>query len=310
MAIFVFLRKRKKYMDKYLLLIASAFLFSTEFIFTKLYEEKNGSTYKASVNFSFISSVIMLLILLCFSGSKIQFTCFSVIMAGLLAAVSLCQNLLSIKAVAIGSMAIYTLFMMLGGMIIPFIVGGAFLDEEVKIVYVIATLILIVALILPVFDKGERVGEKKKTFFMFLTLCIVLFFLNGANGTIGKLHQINEVEAVDTVSFLSIKYLWKTAMSCILFLSYPKGGENRFRVLIKRNSLLNGLGYAVVHVAATLLQLYCALTVNSCLMYPLVTGGTLIFTPILAKMLFKEKINVFVAMEIIMSVVATILFVF
>ena len=66
----------------------------------------------------------------------------------------------------------------------------------------------------------------------------------------------------------------------------------------------------MVHIAATLLQLDCALTVDSCLMFPLVTGGTLIFTPILARILFKEKINAFVATEIAVSFVATVLFVF
>jgi hypothetical protein len=231
-------------------------------------------------------------------------------MAGMLAVVHLLANLISIKAVSLGSMAVYTLFLMLGGMLVPFIVGALFLNEEVKIVYIIATLILAVALVLPIFDKNEGTGGDKKTFLMFLSLCIVLIFLNGANGTIGKLHQINEKQAVNTLDFLTIKYLWKTSFSFVLFLSYRSKGENKWRGLLQKNSLLNGFGYAVVHISATLLQLYCALTVDSCLMFPLVTGGTLIFTPILARILFKEKINAFVATEIAVSFVATVLFVF
>lgn len=297
-------------MDKYLLLILSAFLFSSEFIFTKLYGEKNGSDYRSAVNFSLISSAISLIVLLICNGFMVKFTWFSALMAGMLAVVHLFANLISIKAVSLGSMAVYTLFMMLGGMIVPFIVGAAFLNEEVKIVYIIATLILVVALVLPIFDKNERKDDGKKTFLIFLSLCIVLFFLNGANGTIGKLHQINEKQAVNTLDFLTIKYLWKTSFSFVLFLSYRSKDENKWRGLVQKNSLLNGLGYAVVHISATLLQLYCALTVDACLMFPLVTGGTLIFTPILARILFKEKINVFVATEIAVSFVATVLFVF
>ena len=85
-------------MDKYVLLIISAFLFSAEFIFLKLFEDKNGSTYTSALSFAFGSSVIGLPILLICNGFSLGFNWFSVLMAALLALVCVGANIFGIKA--------------------------------------------------------------------------------------------------------------------------------------------------------------------------------------------------------------------
>lgn len=287
------------------LLLVSGFLFSSEFIFTKLYEKECGSDYKATVNFTLISGVLMLLMLLICNGFTVQFSTFSIIMATLFALVNVIANVIAIKAVSIGSVAIFTLFMMLGGTIVPFVFGAVFLNEIVKPVYIIAVALLVVALALPIFDKTEKNEKNKKMFWVFIGLCLILFFLNGANTIIGKVHQIN-INAVSTIDFLTIKYMVRVLCGIVMVLTCP--AENKYKNIFTKNSVKSGFGYAFVHVTATILQLYCALTVDACLMYPLVTGGCLIFTPLLAFILFKEKINKFVLTEIVLSVIATVLF--
>lgn len=299
-------------MPEYAFLILSAFLFSSEFIFVKLFENKNGSTYTSALCFSLGSSVIGLPILFICNGFALSFSWYSLLMAGLLALVSVLANIIGIKAVSLGSLAVYTLFMMLGGMIVPFLVGATFLQEQVTIWCIIATVMLIGALVLPVFDKTETQanGKSKKTFWLFILLCAFLFMLNGANSTIGNLHQNEKItyEKVGTVDFLIWKYIFKIFYCGVLFVMHRK--KEKYKLLVQKSSLLAGAGFAVVHITATLLQLYCAITVNASLMYPLVTGGVLIFTPILSRFLFKEKLTAFVIAEIVISVVATVLFVF
>ena len=299
-------------MPEYALLILSAFLFSSEFIFVKLFENKNGSSYTSALSFSLGSSVIGLPILFACNGFTLGFSWYTLLMAVLLALVSVAANIIGIKAVAIGSVAVYTLFMMLGGMLIPFVVGAVFLREKVKIWYIIAVALLIGALVLPVFDNSESQSGKKgkKIFWLFIALCFVLFMLNGANSTIGNLHQNENIklEKAGTVDFLIWKYIFKVIYCSILFFVHREKGK--YKLLVGKASLLTGAGFAAVHIAATLLQLYCAITVNASLMYPLVTGGVIIFTPILSRIIFKEKLTVFVILEILISVVATVLFVF
>ena len=307
-------------MDKYILLLLSAFLFSSEFIFVKLFERKNGSSYTSALAFSLGGSVIGLpILLLCFffcngySFSGLGVGGFTLGMTAALAFVSVAANIIGIKAVSIGSVAVYTLFMMLGGIIVPFVVGAAFLNETVKVWYIIATALLTGALVLPVFDKSQNQSGQKEKFLLFIFLCCLLFMLNGANSTIGNLHQRKAGAGVEdiitfTVVFLIWKYIFKIVYCAALFLIHREKGK--YRLLIGKSSLTMGTGFAVVHIAATLLQLYCAISVNASLMYPLVTGGTLVFTPILSRVIFKEKINLFVAAEMLVSVAATILFVF
>ena len=250
-------------MDKYFLLLLSAFLFSCEFIFLKLFEDKNGSSYTSALCFSLGSSVIGLPILFICNGFSLGFSWFSLSMAALLALVCVGANILGVKAVSFGSVAVYTLFLMLGGMMIPFLVGGIFLNEQVKIWYIVATVLLTGALVLPIFDKSEQT-EKKGKFMAFIALCVVLFFLNGINSTIGKLHQIGgEIggEIVGTVDFLIWKYIFKILICGILFLFHKE--KSKTTLLISKSSLWTNSGFAVVHIAATLLQLYCAISVNA-----------------------------------------------
>lgn len=291
----------------YILLLGSALLFSMQIIFTKLFETKCGKAFYATTCFSLVSSVLVLAVLLIVSGFHVTFTPFSVLMGGLLAAVTVATNLVGIKAMALGKVSVYTLFLMLGGMLVPFLVGVVWLNEPLKWEYVIASILLLIAMLFPTFDPAETRGGNKKTHLLFLALCVILFLLNGANSTVGKLHQI-DAAAVGTTDFLIIDYLFETGISLVLFLLCRP--REKYRCAVQKDTIISAFGFGIVHIVATFLQLYCATTVSASMMYPFVTGGTLVFTPLLTLFLFKEKINKYTVACIILSVVASILFAF
>jgi drug/metabolite transporter (DMT)-like permease len=253
-----------------------------------------------------VSSILVLAVLLCINGFRIHFTPFSILMGGLLASVTVAANLLSIKAMAVGNVSVYTLFLMLGGMIVPFFVGVFFLQEEPKLLHFIASALFIAALVLPTLEPAEKTNNKARG--LFFVLCILLFFLNGANGTVGKIHQIYPELAVGTVDFLLIDYLFETGISLVLFLGCRN--NDKFRCAVKKETLISAFGFGIVHIVATFLQLICAYTVNASLMFPFITGATLIFAPLLSRVLFKEKIGKYTAWCIALSVAAGVLFVF
>ena len=294
-------------MLNYLLLLGSACLFSMQIIFTKMFESKCGKAFYATTCFSLVSSVLVLLVLLFVSGFRVAFTPFSLFMGGLLAAVTVATNLIGIKAMSVGKVSVYTLFLMLGGMLVPFVVGVIWLNEPPKWEYVLASILLLGAMLLPVFEPSEVRNGNNRSRILFLALCIAIFLLNGANSTVGKLHQINH-SAVGTVDFLVIDYLFETAISLVLFLGCRS--REKYRCVVQKNTVISAFGFGVVHIAATFLQLYCATTVSASMMYPFITGGTLVFTPILMLFLFKEKINHYTVACIVLSVAASILFAF
>ena len=295
-------------MADYFLLLGAAVLFGSQIIFTKLFEKKCGSGFTVSIVFTLISSIISVIIMLIYNRFTVNFTFFSVYMALLLSLESIAANILGIKACSMGPMSIYTLFLMLGGMLIPFFVGAIWLKEQIKPIYILAFILLGIALVLPTLDKKGRNKAQGKTFVLFLIICTALFFLNGANSVIGKLHQINQ-DAVGFCDFLLTEYLFKTGITAIIFL-FCKGRKEKYKLIINKYSLASGLGYSIVHVAASLILLYCATTVDASFEYPLVTGGTLIFTPIMGLIFFKEKPNLYVVFSVLISVIATVLFVF
>lgn len=291
----------------YLLLLGSAFLFSMQIIFTKMFETKCGKAFYATTCFSFVSSALLLIVLLAISGFHVQFTPFALLMGGLLGAVTVATNLLSIKAMALGKVSVYTLFLMLGGMLVPFIVGVIWLNEPLKWEYVIASVLLLIAMLFPVFDPAETGSNVKKSHILFLILCVAIFMANGGNSVFGKLHQISD-SAVGILDFLIIDYMFETGLSLLLFLGCRS--KEKYRCAVQKDTIISAFGFGFVHIAATFLQLYCATTISASMMYPFITGGTLVFTPLLTLFLFKEKINRYTVACIGLSVIASILFAF
>ncbi len=293
-------------MINYVLLLGSAFLFSMQIIFTKMFETKCGKAFYATICFSMVGSALVLLLMLIVSGFKVQFAPVSLIWGSALAAVTVATNLVGIKAMALGKVSIYTLFLMLGGMLVPFVVGVIWLNEPLKWEYVVASILLLAAMLLPTLDPSEK-GGNKKTYLLFLLLCVALFFINGASSVFGKLHQIDET-GVDTLDFIIIDYMFEFAISLVLFI-FCRPAE-KYRCAVNKNTVISAFGFGAVHIGGTFLQLYCATTVSASMMYPFITGGTLIFTPLLTLALFREKINRYTVACIAISVVASILFAF
>ena len=290
-------------MNNFLLLV-SGFLFSSEFIFTKSYERHIGSTYKSTVHFIFITGLVMFLMLFIVNGFQISFSFVSILCAFLLALLYIIANVVSIKAISIGSLAILTLFNMSGGTVVPFMVGVFFLNEEINLASALALFLLMFALFLPLFKKKDKSENKVNA--LFIILCVLVFALNGANATVGKLHQINPT-SVGTLDMLTIKYMFRTFFGLLMLFTVRTG--NSFKGLLNKKSIVCSSAYAIVHCVATVLQLFCAVTENASLVYPLITGGSLFFTPILALAIFKEKLDKCTILQIVISVVATILFV-
>ena len=56
--------------------------------------------------------------------------------------------LIGIKVLSLGSLAIYSMFMMLGGMLVPFFYGITFLHETISVGKVIGTVLLTVFIVL------------------------------------------------------------------------------------------------------------------------------------------------------------------
>jgi hypothetical protein len=68
------------------------------------------------------------------SGFVIEFTWFSFLLATILAVIMIPYYMIGIKVLSYGSLAIYSMFMMLGGMLVPFFYGILFCMKKLLLV--------------------------------------------------------------------------------------------------------------------------------------------------------------------------------
>ena len=207
-------------MTPYMLILLAVFCFAGQFAFTNLYERAVRQTMITSLVMLVVTSAFGTFLYLCIGRFQIQISGVSIFWAVMFALVMIPYYMIGIKVLSLGSLAIYSMFMMLGGMLVPFFYGVWCLKEPVSPAQGIGTVLLTGFIILQAIsqsDSNAKNGQKQsaKTKFVFFALCLAIFFLNGLTGVIAKAHQIS-TQAVDEASFTVISCALTTIFSLII----------------------------------------------------------------------------------------------
>ena len=314
----------------YAMLIGASFLFGSQFMVTKAFEKNYGKTVRASLSFSLLYSlfagVIFFIIKLISSGTVFNLNPFSLCMAFGLSLVNILSSAIGIKTLALGDIAVYSLFLMLGGMIVPFFAGIVFLKESVSVCNLIGVAIMIIALCLPVFfgKKNKNAGEaqtdgdtKKKTSVFFYVLCVFLFILNGLSSTLSKFNSVREGAALGA-EFTFYTYGIQFVISLAAFALTTASGksdktqneEKQPDILFRPVAIGCGAAFGAVNGTAFLMSSVAAEHVVAVAQYPLITGATILFSSLLAFLFYREKPTALQLVQIVISLAATILFMF
>lgn len=314
----------------YAMLIGASFLFGSQFMVTKAFEKNYGKTVRASLSFSLLYSLfagmIFFIIKLISSGTVFNLNPFSLCMAFGLSLVNILSSAIGIKTLALGDIAVYSLFLMLGGMIVPFFAGIVFLKESVSVCNLIGVAIMIIALCLPVFfgKKNKNAGEaqtdgdtKKKTSVFFYVLCVFLFILNGLSSTLSKFNSVREGAALGA-EFTFYTYGIQFVISLAAFALTTASGksdktqneEKQPVILFRPVAIGCGAAFGAVNGTAFLMSSVAAEHVVAVAQYPLITGATILFSSLLAFLFYREKPTALQLVQIVISLAATILFMF
>ena len=140
-----------------------------------------------------------------------------------------------------------------------------------------------------------------------LLYCIAIFILNGFVSIINKCHQINTVfEPVDTMSFVVYSGIAKFILSLIVLMClHPQKSQIKFNY---KNTWFVILLTVVVSGVSSIFQLLGAKELPATVLYPIVTGGSIIFSSFAGKIFFKEKISSVQKVCIAICFVGTLLF--
>ena len=237
---------------------------------------------KATQVFSLYKSLVIILMMLLISGFKVQFSWFSLGMATIYAISSITMSYYSLKAFSVANLSVFSVFSMLGGMILPFFLGVLFFDEGDNLIFKIICCALIVVAVLLNIKSGKQ--DKKALFYYF-----AVFVLNGMSGVISKLHQSSSLNPVDSTSFMLLSAAVTVVISAAWLLIAYRGIP-----LIKGKSILFVTGYGVFNGLGNLFLLIALSGENglpASVQYPLVTGGVMVCSTIIST-IRKEKLTV------------------
>lgn len=273
-------------MNSYFLIIIADILLTITFVIQKKYQLEVGVSAKTNLAYTVISGLFSAILFLAINGFKIRATWFSLVMAIAFSVVVTAYTLIGFRVMEKGSMSIYTLFLMSGGMTVPYIYGVLFLGEELTFIRTLGLLLMITAITAVNFTKGKT--DKEQIF-----LCIAVFLINGASSVISKVHQISPASEMVSSSdfvFLVMAVSSIIGMGAMLLVKEKKESKKVKSGSLKFLILLIFLG-AVANGISYMLQLMGAVDLPATVLYPLITGGTIILSSLADFIIFKEKLS-------------------
>lgn len=289
------------------MLLGAVLLLALDFSVTKLYQKKRGAGLKSSLSFNAVNglfcAVIFFFIHGVMDGFSISFTLYSMLMASVMALFALSYQLIGFRMLRHGHMAAYTLFLMTGGMTVPYLWGLLMLNEAFSILQMLGLILIFCGVICANFQKGK---PDKKYWLMGGTV----FLLNGLVSTVSKMHQIETAFAtISSPAFVMLSGVAK-AVFCGAALIFMRNQQNTpdhgAPSILKISPLI--LASAVIGGVSYLLQLIGAQNLPATVLYPIITGGSIIFTAIAGRIFYQEKISRKMGIGILLCFAGTCLF--
>lgn len=285
----------------YSLILLSVAMFGGGFAFQDLYRKKRGSSLRISMEAACIGSVAGIIVLLAIDGFTFEYTWFTLLMAFLTALNGMAFTFCSFRALDYINLSLFSLFSMLGGMVLPFFQGILFYDEEFTLAKSVCVVFIIAALLCTL----EKREKKKGTVYY-----AGIFVLNGMAGVISKIFTTSTLPKASAAGYS----VWSAAVTILLsaiawlvLLQREKrkalaDSVEREKIEKKVRWQSYGIGalYGAINKVANFLLVLALVHVDASVQYPMVTGGTMIVSTALSffgdkKPNKREMLGVFLA---------------
>ena len=264
-------------MINYALVIAATVLFSLQFLFNQKFQRSNGTDLKASLVFSLYKSLVIIVIMLFIAGFRVVFSWFSLLMATVYAASGMLMSYYSLKAFSVANLSVYSVFSMLGGMLLPFLLGVIFYNEELTVFKVVCCVLIVGAVLLNI-----RSGKQNRRALIYY---FAVFILNGMAGVISKIHQASALSHVDSTGFM----IWSSIIMAVACTVWLLIGYKKIP-LVKGKDILYVSGYGVFNGVGNLFLLIALSVLPASIQYPLVTGGVMVCSAVISTVR-REKLT-------------------
>ena len=301
----------------YFLLLLSGLLFALQFCTNKYFQTYKPRGEASSAAYTLLgktAAAAVFFVCLLVGGDPLFGNGYTVLIGALQAALNLMIMIFSIKVLAIGSVGMYTVFMTIGGMSVPAVFGICFLGDEFRYTRLLAFILIAVAVVL------SARGEKKKLSLKALTFYLLLFFGNGLYGVFTALHTNRLGVGIPDVTFMFVTS-WVAVLCTLPVLAAVYVKEKKAGVLTAQRlelkpaaktlyrlspylaGILNGVANLLIVIGTT------ADGIGSVVTFPLMTGGTILFTTIFSWLFYKEKPSVGKWISVALILLALVVFI-
>lgn len=272
----------------YSLIVLSVVMFGGGFALQDIYRKKRGSSLKISMESACIGAAAGLVVLWIINGFSLEWTWFTFLMAMLSSLNGMAFTFFAFKALDHINLSLFSLFSMLGGMVLPFFQGIFFYQEGFTVAKGVCVAFICAALACTV-EKGEK---KKGTVFY-----AGIFILNGMAGVLSKIFTASELPKTSAAGYtvwISIITAVLSGAVWLLFVLLEKKKYKKENLPMPKTEkktlwVSYGLGacYGAVNKVANFLLVLALAQVQASVQYPMVTGGTMIVSTLLCY--FSEK---------------------
>ncbi len=270
-------------MNSYLLIVLADILLAVDFVFQKKYQKTAGTTAKAGLVFNALQGILCAVGYLIINKFSVHITIYSVVMAVLFAMLVISYIIIGFKIMEMSNMSLYTLFLMAGGMTVPFVWGCIFWQEQISLWRILGLLAIVVAMVIS--NSGGKKPDRRQ-----ILLCVAVFFLNGFASVVAKTHQISEAGAYVTSADFGIIAKVAMCLLALLVLSIKRTRTAQEKLPAGKVVVISALS-AIAGGLSFFLQLVGAVSVPATVLYPLITGGSVVLTSLAALIVYKEKIT-------------------
>lgn len=251
----------------YAMITGAALLFSLQFFFNSGYEKHTGSELSHALRFALYTSLFGMLVPIFLNRAKIEFSLFTLCVSLAVAVINISYSWCSVKALEKANVSFFSMFAMLGGMLLPFVYGVCFFGEPFGFLRVLCCVLVIASLVISA-EKGKLEKGSLKYY-------LAVFVLNGMSGVVAKFHQSGIGNNTDSNSFM----FWQKAVTVIVCVALIV--IFRYGVKLAAKPMMFCVGYSVLCTVGNLMMLTALLHLPASLQYPLVTGGTIVFSNII-----------------------------
>lgn len=258
----------------YGLITAAVLMFGVQFYFNDCYQKRNGTGAVAAMTYSLIGALVGILCFCVIGGFNFSVTPFTLVWATVTAVNALLCGICTLGALARVNLSVYSLFSMLGGMLLPFAAGLLFYREPMTLAKGVCFLLVAAALAVTL-DRSRVKGG--------IGYYVGVFVFNGTSGVLSKIYGDATLPKVDSTGYSLWTAILSALLSALVLLLLRKQWKRPSAL-----SLLFGAGAGAMNRLGNLLLLIALAFLPASVQYPFVTGGVVIVSTAIAA-LTKQK---------------------